>query len=73
MERHYDLFQVLPDGTLLWRETIAGHAAAIDKLQRAALLESCEFRLLYLPDNAVIATMNAPKHSPAKSTDGLSP
>ncbi|HEY6903613.1 MAG TPA: hypothetical protein VI216_04855 [Candidatus Acidoferrales bacterium] len=61
MDRQYDLFQVLPDGTLLWREAIVGHMAAIEKLERLALLESCEFRLLYLPDKTVIATINTRK------------
>lgn len=59
MDREYDLFQVLGDGTLVWRETVAGHEAAIAKLEQLALLESCEFQLLHLPDNTVIATMNA--------------
>ncbi len=61
MDREYDLFQVLPDGeTLLWRETIAGHGAAMDRLEQVALLESSEFRLLYLPDKTIIATRNVP-------------
>ena len=59
MDRNYDLFQVLPDGTMLWRETVAGYGSAMEKLERLALLESCEFQLLHLPDNTVIATMNA--------------
>jgi hypothetical protein len=75
MERRYDLFQVLPDGTLVWRETLAGHAAAVARLQRVAVLESCEFRLLYLPDKTVIATMNTQKKetSPPKNAGGPSP
>jgi hypothetical protein len=70
MERQYDLFQVQPDGTLIWRETVAGHAAAIDRLQQLARLESCEFRLLYLPDKTVIATMNTPKRETPRKAPG---
>jgi hypothetical protein len=65
MDRAYDIFQVQPDGTLLWRETVAGHRAAMDKLEQLARLESCEFRLLHLPEKTIIATMNAPKTSDA--------
>lgn len=61
MDRQYDLFQVLPDGTLLWREAVVGHRAAIEKLEHLALLESCEFQLLHLPEKTVIATTNARK------------
>ena len=61
MDRIYDLFQVLPDGTLLWRETVTGHGAAMDKLEQLAILESCEFRLLHLPEKTVIARVNASK------------
>ena len=61
MDRVYDLFQVLPDGTLLWRETVSGHGAAMDRLEQLALLESSEFRMLYLEDQTVIATRNAPR------------
>jgi hypothetical protein len=61
MEREYDIFQVLAEGALVWREKVAGHGAAIGRLEQLALLESCEFRLLHLPDKAVIATVNAPK------------
>lgn len=67
MDREYDLFQVLPDGTLLWREAVVGHEAAIEKLKRLALLESCEFQLLYLPDKTVIATVNALKTNAPKA------
>ena len=61
MDRDYDLFQVLADGSLVWRETVAGREAAIKKLEQLAQLESCEFQLLQLPEKTIIATMNAPK------------
>ncbi len=64
MDRQYDIFQVLADGTLLWREMVAGHGAAMDRLQQLALLESSEFQLLHLPDKTVIATTNNAKSKP---------
>lgn len=61
VNREYDIFQVLADGSLLWRATISGHSAATDKLQQLAMLESSEFRLIHLPDNTVIAKVNCSK------------
>ena len=58
MDRQYDIFQVLTDGALVWRETVVGHQAALDKLGELALSEQCEFQLLYLPDKTVIAKVN---------------
>ena len=66
--RQYDIFQVLTDGTMMWRETVAGHQAALDRLRRLALSESCEFRLLYLPDKTVIATTNSQSQKQVRST-----
>ena len=66
MDRSYDIFQVFSDGTLLWRETVVGHSAAIKRLEQLALLESCEFQLLHLADKSVIARMNAPKQKTPK-------
>ena len=59
MNRQYDIFQVLTDGTLVWREAVVGHQAALDKLDQLALTEQCEFQLLYLPDKTVIAKINS--------------
>jgi len=59
VDRQYDIFQVLTDGRLVWRETIVGHQAALDKLKQLALSERYEFQLLYLPDKAVIAKINS--------------
>lgn len=32
MERDYDLFEVLPDGAVIWKEAVSGHENAIRKL-----------------------------------------
>jgi hypothetical protein len=59
MLRTYDLFEILPDGDLIWRATVEGHEKAIDQLQRVAKGKANEFRLLHLPTKTVIATINA--------------
>jgi hypothetical protein len=61
MDREYDLFEVRFDGTLLWRGSTLGYGAAMERLEQVALSESCEFRLLHLPEKTIIATMNAPR------------
>lgn len=67
MDRQYDIFQLLTDGTLMWRETVVGHQEALDKLKQLASSEGCEFQLLYLPDKTVIAKVNSQSQTQARS------
>ncbi len=32
MDRDYDLFEVFPDGSLIWRGSVTGHEKAIRRL-----------------------------------------
>jgi hypothetical protein len=59
MNREYDAFEVLPDGSLIWKATITGHEDAIKKLKEVAKDNTNEFRLMHLPSKTVIATINA--------------
>ncbi|MGA2098780.1 MAG: hypothetical protein ABSH39_21000 [Candidatus Acidiferrum sp.] len=59
MNREYDAFEVLPDGTLMWKASVKGHEDAIKKLKEIAKSNTNEFRLLHLPTKTVIATINA--------------
>ena len=59
MERCYDIFEVLLNDVLLWRGAVEGREAAILKLHQLADHSPNEFRLMYLPPNAVISTINA--------------
>jgi hypothetical protein len=59
MNRVYDVFEVLPDGVMVWRATVTGHEDAIDRLQQVAEVSANEFRLMHLPTKTVIATINA--------------
>jgi hypothetical protein len=58
MNRVSDAFEVLPDGTLIWRATVEGHQRAIDELWKVAKCSENEFRLMHLPTKTVIATIN---------------
>jgi hypothetical protein len=58
MERDYDLFEIMPDGTPLWREAVKGHENAIKRLQDLSTQTENEIRLMHLPTNALIAQKN---------------
>jgi hypothetical protein len=58
LDRAYDLFEVLDDGTVLWRCTVEGREEAISKLQELAAATRNELRLMHLPSQTLIARMN---------------
>jgi hypothetical protein len=59
MNREYDAFEVLPDGSLIWRATVRGHEDAVKKLQEVAKDSPNEFRLMHVPTKTVIAAIRA--------------
>ena len=61
MERDYDLFEVMPNGDPIWRETVSGHENAIQRLRELAKQTSNEVRVMHIMSNTLIASMNAPK------------
>ena len=61
MERDYDLFEVLPDGAVIWKETVSGHENAIQKLRELAKQTANEVRVMHILSNTFIASMNGPK------------
>jgi hypothetical protein len=61
MDRDYDLFEVFPDGSLVWRDSVTGHEKAIRRLRELAELTDNEFRVIHVPTNTLIASMNGPK------------
>ena len=63
MERSYDIFERMPDGTLLWVTAVQGHEEAILRLKWWGEKRSNELRLMNLSTSAVIAVVNAPKPS----------
>jgi hypothetical protein len=61
MDRTYDIFEKLPDGAFVWREAVAGHDRAIERLKQLAiaLQSKKEFLLMYVPTKATVAVINA--------------
>jgi hypothetical protein len=60
MERDYDLFEVLPDGGVIWKETVPGHENAIRRLKELSKQTSNEVRVMHVLSKTLIASMKAP-------------
>ena len=54
-----DLFEKLPDGSLVWRAVLVGQENAVAKLHELAALSSNEFMAVHVPSRQVIATVNS--------------
>ena len=67
--RKYDLFELFPDGYVLWRGTTKGLKKAIIELQELAAHTQHEVQLMYAPNNTVIAKRNVPQNEIAFSAD----
>ena len=61
MVRDYDLFEVLPDGAVIWKATVSGHENAIQKLRELAKRTANEVRVMHVLSKTLIASMNGPK------------
>ena len=61
MDREYDLFEVFPDGSLIWRESVTGHENAIRSLMELAELTPNEVRVMHILTNSLIAILNKRK------------
>ena len=59
MERTYDIFEKMPEGTIMWRDSVQGHEEAIRKLKELAACSLNEFQLIHLPSQSLVATVNA--------------
>ena len=58
MERTYDIFEKLSDGTMVWKVAVAGHEQAIRRLRDLSKQTSNELQLLHLPSKTLIASIN---------------
>ena len=61
MERQYDIFEIFPDESVIWRGKVTGHDNAIWKLQELAIRTKNELRVMHLGSNAVIAVIHVRK------------
>ena len=63
MDRNYDLFEILPDGSPLWKCAVTGHENAVQQLRELAKHTDNEVRIMHLASNTIIAVFNAPSKS----------
>src|ERR1700691_2801751 len=61
MERDYDLFEVLPDGAVVWQETVSGHENAIRKLVELSKRTTNEVRVMEFSTNSLIGLLKGPQ------------
>ena len=61
MNREYDLFEVLSDGAVVWRQTAAGRENALQKLGELSQQTSHEVRVMHVLSNTVIASTKGPR------------
>jgi hypothetical protein len=67
MERTYDIFEKMKDGSILWRVAIPGHEAALCKLKEMAAQSPSEFQLRHLASNTLIASISMPRNENSAS------
>ena len=65
MDHQYDVFEVLPDGSPLWREAVIGQESAIVRMNELSEQTKNEVRVIDLRTKTVIA---AAKNSQQAST-----
>ena len=61
MNREYDLFEVLSDGAVVWRQSAAGRENALQKLGELSQQTSHETRVMHVLSNTVIASTKGPR------------
>jgi hypothetical protein len=58
MQRTYDLFEIMSDGSPRWKGTISGYDAAIIALKKLSTETENEVRAMHLATHSVVATLN---------------
>jgi hypothetical protein len=61
MEHDYDIFEILPDGCVMWRDTIPGQENAVRKLEELSERTLNEVVVMHVPSNSVIVSMKGPR------------
>jgi predicted CoA-binding protein len=61
VQRIYDKFEKMPDGSMLWRQTVTGHEEAIRVSKELSAKTVNEVCVMHLATKSVVATMNTPQ------------
>jgi hypothetical protein len=68
VNREYDIFEKLPDGSILWRGFVSGIENAIAKLKEMGSLSPNEHFAFHTPTKSVVARINIPKSESEESS-----
>jgi|HubBroStandDraft_2_1064218.scaffolds.fasta_scaffold1275794_1 hypothetical protein len=63
MNNEYDIFELRPDGSLIWRQVIRGQQNARDRLNDLAAQVPNEFLLIHLRTDTIVASTNPSRTS----------
>jgi len=56
MDSVYDIFEIMPDGVLVWKCAVTGQDAALRELESLAMTCKNEIRVVHLSTNTVFAS-----------------
>jgi hypothetical protein len=65
MDREYDLFEILPDGSVLWRAVVPGLENALARLKMLGSLSTNEHFAIHTPTRTVVSRVNVLKSNAA--------
>lgn len=54
MDHTYDIFELRPDGTRLWKAAVRGHENALARMKKLAVNSRHEFMMMHVPSHAII-------------------
>jgi hypothetical protein len=60
MDREYDIFEKLSDGSLMWRAFARGRENAANKLEQLSALSPNEHFAIHTPSEEIVARVNVP-------------
>jgi hypothetical protein len=63
MDREFDLFEKLPDGSVLWKAMVPGLENALNRLKSLGSISPNEHFAIHTPTKTVVARVNAPTSS----------
>jgi hypothetical protein len=66
MDREYDLFEELPDGSVLWRAVVPGLENALAKLKELGSLSPNVHFAMHTSTKTVVGRVNEPKSRAAE-------
>lgn len=61
MDRTYDIFEIHPDRTPIWKGAVTGHEEVVRKLHELSGKIRNELRMMHVPTQTLIAVVNPPK------------